>query len=240
MTTGTSVRPPTADVRAGVTKRLVQVIFVVVLQAAILFLAAGTLDWLAAWVYLAVYLCGIAITAGFLIPRNPELVAERGEVKADAKGWDKLLSGMVGFYLPMLILLVAGFDKRLAWSAPIDTAVQLVAFVVTVAGFAFLEWAIISNAFFSGVVRIQKDRGHRVASGGPYRFVRHPGYVGMLLFYTATTIFLGSWWGLVPALVNAVLLVIRTHLEDRTLQAELEGYRDYAQRVRYRLLPGVW
>jgi protein-S-isoprenylcysteine O-methyltransferase Ste14 len=97
-----------------------------------------------------------------------------------------------------------------------------------------------SNRFFSSVVRIQTDRGHTVATGGPYRFVRHPGYVGMMVSALGTTILLGSLWAFIPATLLIGLIIFRTALEDRTLQNELEGYKEYAARVRYRLLPGVW
>ena len=105
---------------------------------------------------------------------------------------------------------------------------------------ALVTWSMASNRFFSSYVRIQKDRGHVVASGGPYRYVRHPGYVGMLGFGLATPLILGSVWALIPAGLTLVVVVVRTALEDRTLQRELEGYQAYAQRVRYRLVPGLW
>ena len=103
-----------------------------------------------------------------------------------------------------------------------------------------VEWATGSNAFFSLTVRIQKERSHAVATGGPYRFVRHPSYAGGILFELAAPIMLGSWWALIPGGLNAILFVIRTALEDKTLQAELDGYQEYAQRTRYRVLPGIW
>ena len=112
--------------------------------------------------------------------------------------------------------------------------------VVFVLGMGLMTWAMIVNNFFSLVVRIQKDRGHTVVSSGPYAYVRHPGYIGGILFQLATPVMLGTLWALVPAGLAACLIVIRTVLEDKTLQAELDGYKDYAARVRYRLLPGVW
>jgi protein-S-isoprenylcysteine O-methyltransferase Ste14 len=108
------------------------------------------------------------------------------------------------------------------------------------AGMLLVSWAMASNKFFSTTVRIQDDRGQTVTSSGPYRLVRHPGYVGFLVSNLATPLLLGSLWALIPAVVLEALVVVRTALEDRTLQAELGGYRDYARRVRYRLLPGVW
>jgi protein-S-isoprenylcysteine O-methyltransferase Ste14 len=98
----------------------------------------------------------------------------------------------------------------------------------------------LSNRFFSPTVRIQSDRGHQVISGGPYQIIRHPGYSGWILQMLAAPLALGSWWGLIPGLLSACLYGIRTALEDRTLHRELPGYTDYAARVRYRLLPGIW
>ena len=117
---------------------------------------------------------------------------------------------------------------------------QIVALVVAVLCYALIVWAMAANAFFSKVVRIQDDRGHTVATGGPYRIVRHPGYVGGILFELATPIMLGSWWALIPGGFTALFFVVRTALEDKTLHEELPGYAEYAQQTRYRLLPGIW
>jgi len=107
-------------------------------------------------------------------------------------------------------------------------------------GYSIVLWAIASNAFFAPVVRIQTERGHTVVTRGPYRIVRHPGYVGAILFTLAMPLMLASWWSLIPSAAAAILYVIRTALEDRTLQAELSGYTEFTQKTRYRLVPGVW
>ncbi|NLE75533.1 MAG: isoprenylcysteine carboxylmethyltransferase family protein, partial [Chloroflexi bacterium] len=117
---------------------------------------------------------------------------------------------------------------------------KLAALAAIVAGYALGAYALVANPFFSGMVRIQADRGHRVVTGGPYRWVRHPGYLGALVTFLATPVFLDSPWAFVPTAFLAVVLVVRTHLEDRTLQQQLAGYREYAARVRRRLLPGLW
>jgi len=117
---------------------------------------------------------------------------------------------------------------------------QIAAMLLVIAGHALVVWATGTNAFFSQVVRIQTERGHTVITGGPYRYVRHPAYVGMILVVVGAPIMLGSWWALIPGVISAVLMIVRTVLEDRTLQAELSGYVEYAQHTRYRLLPGVW
>jgi protein-S-isoprenylcysteine O-methyltransferase Ste14 len=193
-----------------------------------------------AWVYIGLSLGMIAVLALILVSRSPDLIAERGQIKADAKGWDKVLATLAGLVGPLVTLLVAGLDKRFGWSSQIALAAQLAALVFTALGYGLLIWAMASNRFFSSVVRIQRERGHTVVSGGPYRYVRHPGYVGMIIAWLGTPVMFGSLWALLPAALTVVVVVIRTALEDRTLRDELDDYQAYAQRVRYRLLPGVW
>jgi len=138
------------------------------------------------------------------------------------------------------MLLVAGFDDRWGWSPRLAVAVQVAGFAAVALGDVLFAWAMASNQFFSSVVRIQQDRGHTVQTGGPYRFVRHPGYVGTIVPALATPLALGSLWAFIPAALLSAVIVVRTALEDKTLQDELAGYAEYAQRTRYRLLPGVW
>lgn len=118
--------------------------------------------------------------------------------------------------------------------------VKVAALAVILAGYVIATHALIENRFFSGIVRIQADRGHRVISSGPYRIIRHPGYAGSLLVYAAAPVFLDAPWAFLPAVLLIIALIVRTALEDRTLRRELAGYEEYAQRVRYRLMPGVW
>jgi protein-S-isoprenylcysteine O-methyltransferase Ste14 len=139
-----------------------------------------------------------------------------------------------------LIPLVAGLEARYNWSTTFSLPVILLSLVAILAGYILGSYALIENRFFSGMVRIQFDRGHQVVSSGPYRWMRHPGYVGALLAYLATPFFLDSTWAFIPAVFLSIVLIIRTQLEDKVLQEELPGYREYAVRVRYRLLPGVW
>jgi protein-S-isoprenylcysteine O-methyltransferase Ste14 len=119
-------------------------------------------------------------------------------------------------------------------------AVQVLGLTGIILTGGLIFWAIRTNAYLGRMVRIQQDRGHRVVTGGPYRYVRHPMYVGIILLFPCMALFLGSWWAFVPAVLIGALMVIRTALEDDTLQAELTGYAEYAQRVRYRLVPGLW
>ena len=136
--------------------------------------------------------------------------------------------------------IVAGLDVRYGWTGGIPLWLHIVTLVIAALGYALGTWAMAANAFFSQIVRIQDDRGHTVVTDGPYQFVRHPGYVGTIAFELATPIMLGSLWALIAGVLAALLLVVRTALEDRILHKELEGYAEYAQQTRYRLLPGVW
>lgn len=211
----------------------------VVIMGVALFWSAGRIDWWPAWALLAVMLAWI-IAMGFAIIRfNPDLLAERLGPRKGGKQWDMTIMGIVGLS-ELARLIIAGLDQRYGWTGGFPIAAQIAALAVCALGYALGVWATASNAFFSQIVRIQTERGHAVATGGPYQYVRHPAYVGTILYQLAMPVLLASWWALIPGGVNAILLVIRTALEDRTLQAELSGYAEYARLVRHRLLPGIW
>jgi len=230
------------EIRSGINKRVIQVFLQVLIQAVVLFASAGTLRWWEAWAFIGIYLAGIAGNAYFMLRLQPETVAERGHgaTAADVKKWDKIVGVVALLFYFIGIHLVAGLDLRFAWPGRFSLPVEIAGFAVWVVGSVLFGWAMYSNAYFSTVVRIQDDRGHQVCDTGPYRFVRHPGYVGAALQSLGTALLLGSPWALIPALLAVLSFALRTALEDRTLQDELAGYSDYAQRVRYRLLPGIW
>jgi len=225
--------------RAAIVKRGLQMLIGTLFEAAILFVAAGRLDWPMAWAYLGVFVAVLVVNGAIALRTDPELIAERGETKENTKGWDKVITSLITLSW-LGTLLVAGLDRRFTWSPWLALAWQVGGLAAIVLGYAIASWAMLSNRFFSRVVRIQDDRGQTVATGGPYAWVRHPGYAGMILYSLATAPALGSLWALVPAGLGALALVARTALEDHTLHEELDGYREYAARVRYRLLPGVW
>ena len=228
-------------VRREITKWSVQAILGWVGYGLVLFLAAGRLDWLWGWAQLAVLAAVLAAHPLLLIPINPELLAEReqGFRGEGVKGWDRWLAGLAaGMVFPMWV--VAGLDLRFGWTGAMPLALHLGGLLAHVLGYALFLWAMVSNAFFAEGVRIQEERGHTVATGGPYRYVRHPGYAGAVVAGLATPFLLGSLWTLIPAGISAALYVLRTALEDRTLREELPGYAEYAQRTGYRLLPGLW
>lgn len=222
-----------------IAKRFVEVAVSTLVLMIILFASSGRIDWVWAWVYAAITVGIVIVNTVLFLPGNRELIAERAEAKQNTKSWDRVFTKI--FLVPYFgTFLLAGLDIRFGWSPQLTLAIQLIAAVFVVGGYGLVTWAMMSNKFFSRTVRIQKDRGHTVATGGPYQYVRHPGYVGMLAYTLATPLLLGSLWALIPSAFMACGFIIRTSLEDKTLQEELDGYRDYAQHVKYRLIPKIW
>lgn len=213
-------------------------IFVAIL-AAILFFSAGSWEWPTGWLYMGMYALVTAVGV-FAVPLDAELVEERTQIKEGVKEWDKRLTAAGSLFYPLAILVVAGFDDRWGWSPQLGTGFQLAALAVAAAGNLLSIWAMAANKFYGRFVRIQRERGHHVISDGPYRFIRHPGYLGQIIFSLTSALALDSLWGLIPSGLFAGLLVVRTALEDKVLKEELDGYLDYASTVRYRLLPLVW
>lgn len=230
---------PRADIGRGVLKRALQIGVQLLIQAAVLFLAAGRLDWKWAWNFMCLSLVGIFINSTIMLRVCPETIAERAET-GEMKGWDKVIGGLWALMYFVLVLLVAGLDARFGWSGQLSLVLHIVGAAAFVLGYALFSWAMISNAYFTREVRIQRDRGHTVCTSGPYRFLRHPGYLGAIIQPLAVPLMLGSSWALIPGGLAALLMAIRTALEDQMLHAELDGYREYAARVRCRLLPGIW
>jgi protein-S-isoprenylcysteine O-methyltransferase Ste14 len=225
-----------------ITPRVVlQMLFFLVIWPLIPLLVSRQWDWWEAWVYFIVSLLGFVISRILANRRNPDLIAERAHSmeKENAQPWDKKLYVTMAVF-SIVALVVVGLDKLYGWAPDFSLAVELVALFFVVAGYALGAYALIENRYFSGVVRLQTERGHQVVSSGPYRWVRHPGYAGAIITYLATPFFLDSAWALLPTLVVLGALVVRTSKEDQFLQAELDGYREYAGRVRYRLLPWGW
>ncbi len=206
---------------------------------AALFLCAGTARWPVAWAYLAVMTATLARTTA-LLRRYPDLIAERRKPPADAKRWDKPLVVVIGVIGPIALVVVCGLDRRFHWSPPLSGWWQAAGLLLVASGATLTNWALSANRFFSALVRIQRDRGHHVVDSGPYRIVRHPGYIGSIVHMPGAALALGSLWGLLLVTCVDGVVIVRTGLEDRTLRAELEGYAEYSRRVRYRLLPGIW
>ncbi|MFW5713089.1 MAG: methyltransferase family protein [Brevefilum sp.] len=197
--------------------------------------------WWEAWTYAGVNFLGFVISRVLASRKHPDLIVERGKFfrHDNPEVWDKTLSPLVGL-AGGLIPLVAGLDARFGISISFPLWVRLAALGLLIAGYVLGSYALITNRYFSGMVRIQSDRGHQVVNSGPYRWMRHPGYAGSLLSYLATPFLLESLWTFTPVVLISAILVLRTALEDRTLQKKLEGYREYTNEVHYRLIPGIW
>jgi protein-S-isoprenylcysteine O-methyltransferase Ste14 len=205
-----------------------------------LFLPAGTWAWFPGWLFLVAMVAASVVITVYLRRVNPDVVAGRINRQKGTKRWDLLLG--LFFILPTMLaipIVAALDDGRYHWF-PLPWWVFALGYALLISGMAGVTWAESVNKFFEPSVRIQTDRGHRVIDNGPYAVVRHPGYVSGFLVFIGVPLSLGSLWALIPAILLCLLLIMRTVWEDQTLREELPGYKEYAQRVRYRLIPGVW
>lgn len=239
-----SASPPNASSGRGPSWRLVaahvgQTLAMFVVFGGILFVSAGRLDWWDAWAFLIVYFVIALVTALWMLRTNPELVRERDRPGRNAKSWDNLLVGL-NLLLTLALFAVIGLDAGRQAPSEVPPGVRAVGLLGFVPAFGLPLWASKVNAYLSSRVRIQADRGHAVVAAGPYRYIRHPMYLGMICYDVSLPLLLGSWWGLAVTVAMAVVVIVRAALEDRTLQRELPGYGEYARQVRYRLFPGVW
>jgi protein-S-isoprenylcysteine O-methyltransferase Ste14 len=232
--------PERDGLERGGERYLLSRLLLTALFGAVLFASAGRLDWGRAWLYLALVLVGEGLSAAVLTVVSPAVLNRRGTLtQPDTKRFDRVFMGL-WVVLSLATGVVGGFDAgRFARSSMPMPLVYLGA-GLTVTGYAIGTWAMAVNDFFEPSVRIQREREQTPATTGPYRFVRHPGYLGAILGSLGAPFFLGSSWMLVPVVLVVVLFTVRTALEDRVLQRELAGYREYARRTPHRLLPGVW
>jgi protein-S-isoprenylcysteine O-methyltransferase Ste14 len=225
-----------SDTGGNILRRLMQVSMSVIITLIILLVSAGIIKWIYAWIYTLASVL-VIITNAFIFPT--ELISERGRKKENVEKWDKIITGII--IIPWFTLyIIAGLDIRFGWSTEFALWIHITALITFILGNALVSWAMIANNYFSTSVRIQYDRGHTVSSGGPYRYIRHPGYIGMIIYLLSTPIILGSFWALIPAIMTVILFIIRTSFEDNTLKNKLEGYKEYAERVKYRLISGIW
>lgn len=227
--------PPAPVYWAGLTA-------VYALHAVVLLLCGGDLGWWQGWAYSLLFAsAGIGVRP-WAERRHPGLMAERVQLSRapGVKSWDRVLAPLMALSLGLPLFVVAGLDHRFGWSPDFPGWLTVLGLALAAAGYGFAGWAFLENRFFSAVVRIQSERGHIVCDTGPYTIIRHPGYAGSILPPFAMALALNSAWVLVPATAALVIAVVRTALEDRALQEELPGYREYAARVRYRLIPGIY
>jgi len=227
--------------RSGI-KRILTIYIVLIIEAVITFIAAGRIDLPRIWTYFGIVIVCQSLVFVIMFTRFPqmtEVVNARGEIKT-VKTWDKIFTFLFSLSTILLTPIIAGLDVgRFNWSY-LNSWWMALGIVFFLGSMFVTEWALLENKFFEPTVRIQKERGQYVVSTGPYAIVRHPGYLGMIFLYFSFPLIIGSLYALFVSLFVALLLVVRTALEDKTLQEELEGYVDYTKKVKYRLIPGMW
>jgi len=206
---------------------------------ALFFGSGGTFNWPEAWLFLILYAVAVTIVVVWMKKNAPELLKERMSRRKDAKTWDKIIL-VIYTALVMAMFVITSFDAvRYQWSH-VPLMVKVLGFLGFIPSFLLVFWTMTQNRYLSEVVRIQEDRGHEVCTTGPYEYVRHPMYVGVIIFILCLPLALGSFIALFFSVAIVILFIIRTALEDQTLQKELPGYKEYAEQVRYRLIPGLW
>jgi protein-S-isoprenylcysteine O-methyltransferase Ste14 len=236
MAEGRRVSPVQHEHDQAVRRRMVQVVVQFVVILALLVGASGRVDWVWLWVYVV---AGLVVLAVNVLAVPKDVIAERGRRADNVKSWDQKLSAIT-FLIVLALLVITGLDERWGWSQNVPVGVHVLGLALLLVGQGIFTWAMASNLFFSTQVRLQSERGHVVATQGPYRLVRHPGYVGYIISQFGTALVLGSLVAVIPAALLSLMMVIRTALEDRTLRQELQGYEAYASQVRFRLIPGLW
>ncbi|MBW6473243.1 MAG: isoprenylcysteine carboxylmethyltransferase family protein [Anaerolineaceae bacterium] len=220
---------------------IIQALFFVLVMPFLPLMISGQWNWWEGWAYGILGFVSFVISRLLAAKHEPDLIAERAKFMQheDAQAWDKKIIPLLGL-VGIVTAVISGLDRLFNWTPIFDLWVSVLGLILLVVGYTISSYALIVNRFFSGMVRLQTDRGQHVISEGPYRWVRHPGYAGGLLAYLATPLLLNSIWLLIPILLTVGLYVMRTSLEDRFLQKNLEGYREYAKKVQYRLVPGIW
>jgi protein-S-isoprenylcysteine O-methyltransferase Ste14 len=205
----------------------------------LLFIAAGRVGYIQGWIYFTLSVFGLLINIASTKNKD-DLISERSKPGANVQPWDKKILGLLAI-LTIIAYIVAGLDSgRFGWSAPFDIRMIVLGALLMIAGQVIFAVAKYQNAFFSSIARIQAERSHQVCNRGLYKFVRHPGYLGMILSWLGFPLILNSVYCSIPVLLAIILLIIRTNLEDKFLARDLSGYKEYMLKTRYRLLPAVW
>jgi protein-S-isoprenylcysteine O-methyltransferase Ste14 len=222
-----------------VLKNIIRFAGFLVLLGIFIFVPAGTLSYWQGWVFLAAFGFALAFFMLYGMLRDPNMLKERSQKAKNVKHWDTVILNIYTVFLVIMVVLAPLDGGRFHWSH-VPVWVNMLGLGLMIPSFALLMWVTVTNTYLSRYVRIQDDRGHQVVTSGPYRFVRHPMYASNILFFPSIPLLLGSWWALIPAVIIMGLFTLRTYLEDKTLQAELPGYKEYAMKTRYRMVPGIW
>lgn len=206
---------------------------------ALVFLPVGRLDWSPGWFFIVFLIVVYGVSALVLWRVNPVIYRARSRFQPGTERWDRILLALMLPAMVAEIPLATRDAGRMLWSS-VPFPVAVFGYILIAAGIALGAWAQAVNRFFEPGVRIQRERGHHVITSGPYKFVRHPGYVSAIMIFVGVPLSLASWWALIPAAFASAILILRTIWEDALLRAELDGYADYARRTRFRLVPGIW
>jgi len=216
-----------------------QVLFSLLVMFALFFLSAGTTDLPRAWIFSGFCFAWFAVNILILLKYNPEVIAARSDlIRGGMEWWDKVFAALYILFM-IVIPVVCGLDIMFG-ASELPVEYFIAGIFLSAVGWSISTWALVVNRFFESAVRIQKEREHKVITTGPYAIVRHPGYAGLIMFYFAMPLGLGSLFGLIPALLLAFAFVFRTHFEDEFLRKELKGYKEYSNKTKYRLIPFIW
>lgn len=227
--------------KTSVVRIVIMLLLVLVIFPLLPMIISGGWDWWQAWLMFALFVLSFIVSRAIAARKTPDILKERADyaTQNNTQAWDKWLSPIMAFG-SVFILLIAGLDELFNWSPDLPLGLELVGLALVVAGYIFGSYAFVENAFFSGTVRLQPERGQTVVSSGPYAWVRHPGYLGSLIASLGMPLLLDSLWAFVPMIVFGFFFILRTHLEDSFLKENLTGYSEYVDKVHYRLFPGIW
>jgi protein-S-isoprenylcysteine O-methyltransferase Ste14 len=221
-------------------RRVIQFSIFTFIIALMFFISAGTIYWLNAWIIILIWCVCSLISEILLYKFNPELIVERSGKRGNIKTFDRVLHPIMDTFTIFLFILPGLDVVRFRWSAFMPIALIITGIILNIFSYIIKVWSMVSNKHFEESVRIQEEREHTVCTSGPYKYVRHPGYLGFIFMYISVPLICGSYWSLIPALIIIILLITRTFLEDKMLNNELKGYIEYSKKVRYRLFPGIW
>lgn len=223
-----------------VIRAVFQFVFSIIITGGFLFLSAGSIKWPRAWIYLCLWTVTLLVNLIVLFKTNPSLLDARMKRRKFESRFDMFLMLFIMTPALMAVPIMAGLDAVRYRLLPIPFWIVPPAMLLLVAGNAIILWSMVVNPYSEKIIRIQSERGHQIVTTGPYAVVRHPMYTGFILLFLSIPLILGSGWAFVPVIVACTVLIIRTIFEDRFLKKNLSGYKDYIQKTRYMLLPGIW
>jgi len=213
----------------------VRVLGLLVVLSGLLFLSAGTIEYWGGWVYIVVLFLPVVFVGSYLLRTDPGLLVRRMHTTEREAPQRVIVLLMLAWFV--LVFVIPGLDRRFGWS-DVPAAVVIAADILSLLGYTLVAWVLRGNRYASRVVEVAREQ--EVIRTGPYAIVRHPMYLGAMIMYIVISLALGSYWGLIPAVLIIPILVARIRNEETVLRGELKGYADYMQTVRYRLIPAVW